>query len=66
VPNGHAAQRQPGGERDVLKKILTWGIAIFIVFYLVTQPVGAADVLHSAFNGLKTIGNSLATFVNSL
>jgi hypothetical protein len=50
----------------VLKKILTWGIVLFIVFYLVTQPVGAADVLHSAFNGLKTIGNSLATFINSL
>jgi hypothetical protein len=58
--------RQPGGERDVLKKILTWAIAIFIVFYLATQPVGAAHALHSAFTGLHSAGNSLATFVNSL
>jgi hypothetical protein len=50
----------------VLKKILTWGIVIFIVFYLATQPVGAANVINSAFDALETIGNSLATFVNSL
>ena len=50
----------------MLKKILTWGIVIFIAFYLATQPVGAANVIHSAFDALKTIGNSLATFVNSL
>ncbi len=50
----------------MLKKILTWGIVIFIVFYLATQPVGSANVIHSAFDALKTLGNSLATFVNSL
>jgi hypothetical protein len=50
----------------VLKKILTWAIVIFIVFYLATQPVGAAHALHSAFNGLHSAGISLSTFVNSL
>ncbi len=49
-----------------MKKILTWGIIIFLIFYLVTQPVGVANVINSAFDALKTIGNSLATFVNSL
>jgi hypothetical protein len=49
-----------------VKKILAWGIVIFLIFYLVTQPAGAANVIHSAFDALKTIGNSLATFVNSL
>ena len=50
----------------MLKKILTWGIVIFIAFYLATQPVGAANVINSGFDALKTIGNSLATFANSL
>jgi hypothetical protein len=50
----------------VLKKILTWGIAIFLIFYLATQPVGAAHAVQTAFDGLRTIGTSLSTFVNSL
>ena len=50
----------------MLKKILTWAIVIFIVFYLATQPVGAANAVHNLFDGLKHAGNSLATFFNSL
>lgn len=50
----------------MLKRILTWAIVIFIVFYLATQPVGAAHALHSAFTGLHHAGTSLSTFVNSL
>jgi len=49
-----------------LKTVLSWAIVIFIVYYLATQPVGAAHTLHSIFNGLHSVGNSLATFVNSL
>lgn len=50
----------------MLKKILTWAIVLFIVFYLATQPVGAANAVHHAFDGLKHAGNSLATFFNAL
>jgi len=49
-----------------LKKVLTWAIVLFIVYYLATQPIGAAHVLHSAYNGLHQAGNSLSTFVNHL
>jgi hypothetical protein len=49
-----------------LKKVLTWALVIFVVYYLATQPVGAANVVHQVFNGLHSAGNSLATFVNSL
>jgi hypothetical protein len=48
------------------KKILTWVAIAFVVYYLATQPAGAAHFVHSAFNGLQNAGNSLATFVNSL
>jgi hypothetical protein len=58
--------RPPGGERDVLRKLITWAIVLFIIFYLATQPVSAANAVHNLFDGLKNIGNSLATFFNSL
>ena len=50
----------------MLKKIITWAIVIFLVFYLLTQPQGAANVINGLLNLLKDAGNSLATFVNSL
>jgi len=50
----------------VLKKIITWAIVIFIVYYLATNPHGAATFVHGVFNWLRGAGNSLSTFVNSL
>lgn len=50
----------------MLKKVITWAIVIFIVYYLATDPGGAAGFMHHVFNGLKSAGHSLSTFVNSL
>jgi hypothetical protein len=50
----------------MLKKVVSWGIVIFVVYYLATQPTGAANLIHHAYNGLHSAGHSLATFVNSL
>ena len=50
----------------MLRKVITWAIVIFIIYYLATDPTGAAHALHNAFNGLKTAGNSMAQFVNKL
>ena len=50
----------------MLKKVITWAIVIFIVYYLATHPTAAANVVHSIWNGLKTAASSMATFVNSL
>jgi hypothetical protein len=50
----------------VLKKVITWGIVIFIVYYLVSDPAGASGAVHSALSSLKSAGNSLAKFVSSL
>ena len=50
----------------MLKRIITWAIVIFVAFYLLTQPRGAANAISSLLNLLRDAGNSLATFVNSL
>ncbi|HUZ37608.1 MAG TPA: hypothetical protein VMV17_14880 [Streptosporangiaceae bacterium] len=49
-----------------VKKIITWAVVIFLAYYLVTKPQGAAAAMHNVFNLLKTAGSSLATFLNSL
>jgi hypothetical protein len=53
-------------ELIMLKKIITWAIVIFLAFYLLTQPQGAANAINGLLGLLKDAGNSLATFVNSL
>ena len=49
-----------------LKKVLTWlGIA-FVIYYLATNPHGAANVVTGALDWLKSAGNSMAQFLNNL
>jgi hypothetical protein len=50
----------------VVRRIVTWGLVLFVIFYLVTDPTGAATFVHSVYNGLHSVATSLATFVNSL
>ena len=50
----------------VLRKVITWAIVLFVVYYLATNPTGAAHALHQAFNGLKHAGDSMSRFVNKL
>jgi hypothetical protein len=49
-----------------LKKILMWALVIFVVFYLFTNPAGAAAFLSHLFSGLKSAGKSFSTFANHL
>jgi hypothetical protein len=55
----------PGGVQ-MLGKIIRWALLLFIVFYLITEPTGAAGLVHGAIDGLHSVATSLATFVNSL
>jgi hypothetical protein len=50
----------------MVKKILTWGGVIFVVYYLATSPTGAANVVDGALSWLKSAGNSMSQFVNHL
>lgn len=49
-----------------IKKIVTWTIIIFLAYYLVTKPHGAANAIHNLLDLLKSAGTALATFLNSL
>jgi hypothetical protein len=49
-----------------VKRVITWVIVIFVIYYLATDPTGAAHAMHAALNGLKSAGNSLSTFVSNL
>ena len=48
------------------KKAISWVLIIFVVYYLATQPAGAAHFVHSVFGWLQGAGNSLSRFVNNL
>jgi hypothetical protein len=50
----------------MVKTVLTWGVIIFVAFYLVTQPTSSGHLITSGFHGLHDAGSSLARFVDSL
>jgi hypothetical protein len=52
--------------RDLRGKTIRWAIVLFIVFYIATQPSGAASFVHHFYNGLHDVANSMAKFINSL
>ena len=49
-----------------MKKYLGWAVIAFVLFYLITQPTGAAGVVHPALHGLGAAASSLSRFVSSL
>ena len=48
------------------KKIVGWLLVVFVVWYLLTNPDGAAAFGQHVISGLRSAGNSLAKFVSSL
>jgi len=48
------------------KKVLGWAVVIFLAWFLITNPTGAAAAVTNLLSALKGVGNSLATFFTSL
>ncbi len=48
------------------KKVVGWLVVIFLAWYLISNPTGAAHAMTNLLNALKGVGNSLAVFFNSL
>ena len=50
----------------MLRKVIGWLVVIFIVYWLVSDPSGAAAVVHNLIHWLRGAGNSLARFLSDL
>ncbi|MEW9531461.1 hypothetical protein [Microbispora sp. NPDC049125] len=48
------------------KKVLTYLVVAFVIFYLFTQPANAANAVKSVFGGVTTGAERLAAFFTSL
>jgi hypothetical protein len=50
----------------MVKKTLFWLVIAFAVFYLISQPSGAAGAIKGAATGVEAAFNSIITFFSSL
>ncbi|MCU1607501.1 MAG: uncharacterized protein JWP46_3966 [Modestobacter sp.] len=49
-----------------LKKVLTWLVVAFVVFYVIKAPESSAAIVRNAGQALGDAASSLAAFVGSL
>src|SRR5215217_5390864 len=49
-----------------LKKVLTWLIVAFVVFYVIQAPESSAQMVRNVGTALGNAASSLATFVGSI
>jgi large-conductance mechanosensitive channel len=68
-----AGSRQPepaeSRTREVavnLKKVVTWLVVAFVVFYVIQAPEQSAEIVRNAGNALGDAASSLSAFVGSL
>lgn len=57
--------RAPGDGVN-LKKVLTWLVVAFVVWYVIQDPEGSAEMVRNAGNALGDAATSLSEFVGSL
>ena len=49
-----------------LKKVITWLVVAFVVFYVIQAPESSAQLVRNAGSALGDAASSLAAFVGSL
>lgn len=49
-----------------IKKIITLLLIAFVVFFLLSNPTGASDIIKSALAGLGDAASALSQFVQNL
>jgi hypothetical protein len=50
----------------MVKKVLTWAGIAFVIYYLATNPGGAANVVDGVINWLRSAANSFGSFLNGI
>jgi hypothetical protein len=48
------------------KKVLTWALVIFLIFFVTSRPTAAAQAVKSIGNGILNLGNGFGTFFSQL
>jgi hypothetical protein len=51
---------------EMLKKVLTWGLVAFLVFFIAYRPASAANVVKSLGSGLVDIATGVGDFFSNL
>jgi hypothetical protein len=46
-----------------VEKIIKYGLIAFVVFFLITAPNSAANIINRAIDGLHSAGSGLSSFV---
>jgi hypothetical protein len=64
-PAVHPAHQHPEVAVN-LKKVVTWVVVAFVIFYVLQAPERSADVVKGAGHALGDAASSLAAFVGSL
>jgi hypothetical protein len=49
-----------------IQKVIQYGAIAFVIFFVVTAPDSAANLIQSGINGLRDLGHGLSDFVGSL
>jgi len=49
-----------------LKKLLTWAAVALVLFFLISAPTAASNLVDSILNMLKNAAEAIVTFVQSL
>ncbi|HZB30272.1 MAG TPA: hypothetical protein VE465_08900 [Streptosporangiaceae bacterium] len=49
-----------------MKKYAKWGAIAFALWYVLTRPAGAANMIHGALGELSDAAGSLSQFMNHL
>jgi Sec-independent protein translocase protein TatA len=49
-----------------LKKVVTWLVVAFVIFYVIQQPEKSAEMVRGAGHALGEAASSMAAFVGSL
>lgn len=50
----------------MIKKVLTWGLVAFLIFFVAYRPTNAADVFRSLGGGVVDIAQGFGDFFSSL
>lgn len=49
-----------------MKKVATWALVAFLVFYVVSQPRQAAEMVRRLGDGVMSLANGFGSFISSL